>query len=72
MTQKQVKCSKCNSLRVTCSHEYFPTGADMESVEWKHTCSDCGHIDSDIQQSCSGYDNDYTCPFPNCSNTFRP
>lgn len=69
----KMQCSKCGSsiFHRDCSYEYYTTGGDMEHVEWKHTCKNCGHIESAIQQSCYGYDNDYACPFPNCENKYR-
>lgn len=67
---KMINCSKCGSLNVSCNSEYFTTGGDMESVEWKHTCADCGEEKSETQTSCYGQDNHYCCPFPGCEKTY--
>ncbi len=65
-------CSKCNSANVICKAEYCTLGGDMEHVEWRHACRNCGHIDnSEIQQSCYGYNNYYSCPFPGCINAYH-
>lgn len=67
-----MRCIKCGSTEFDpcCHYEYFTTGGDMEHVEWQHVCAECGAVNSSIQQACYGYDNEYSCPFPGCSNTF--
>ncbi len=64
----ELRCATCGSRQIECDARYYTTGGDMEHVEWRHACRQCGHVDTAISQGCYGYDNEYYCPM--CGRKF--